>query len=454
MTDATLESAARAGASAKRRLRVLSGMQPTGRMHLGNYLGALRSWVRLQDDHECVFFVADYHSLTTVTDPSTLRPAISELVLDWLAAGVDPERSTVFLQSDVPEVAELHQLLSMTTPLGWLERVPSYKERAEQFPDNVNYGLLGYPVLQAADILLPRPRRRGPGAPHRADPGDRAPLQPPFWTSISRTAGDLHRDPSGDGDRRGHQDEQEPGQHHRHARQPRGDPAGGDEHGHRCGAAGPDRLRRGQAVARRGDLRPLRPDAGAPRRAVGAAWAGLGRPGRWHPPGPGGGSGDARTGARGLRAGPGSGGLDSGSSSQLLGSRAKAMAKHGVRFAPGTMVSPGEYRNTETGQVRYFDGSTPLPGKVNAASWQQISDHYHAGERTAPPRHHMPDEVSSRSQGVRFAPGMVVSPGEYRNTETGEVRYFDGNSPLPGKANAASWQQISDHFHAESGHRP
>src|SRR5487761_899060 len=161
MTDATLESAARAGASAKRRLRVLSGMQPTGRMHLGNYLGALRSWVQLQDEHECVFFVADYHSLTTVTDPASIRPAIVEMVLDWLAAGIDPERSIVYLQSDLPEVAELHLLLSMTTPLGWLERVPSYKERVEQFPDNLNYGLLGYPVLQAADIQLPRkpPRR-------------------------------------------------------------------------------------------------------------------------------------------------------------------------------------------------------------------------------------------------------------------------------------------------------
>jgi tryptophanyl-tRNA synthetase len=151
------------------RLRVLSGMQPTGRMHLGNYLGALRNWVQLQDDYECVFFVADYHSLTTVTDPSTIRPAITEMVLDWLAVGIDPERSTVFLQSDLPEVTELHLLLSMSTPLGWLERVPSYKEKVAQFPDNQNYGLLGYPVLQAADILLPRADRVPVGedqAPH------------------------------------------------------------------------------------------------------------------------------------------------------------------------------------------------------------------------------------------------------------------------------------------------
>jgi tryptophanyl-tRNA synthetase len=156
---------------ATRRLRILSGMQATGsgRMHIGHYLGALRNWVLLQDDYECMFFVADYHSLTTVTDPATIRPAITEMVLDWLAAGLDPARSIIFLQSDLPEVAELHLLLSMTTPLGWLERVPSYKEKAAQFPENVNYGLLGYPVLQAADILLPRADRVPVGedqAPH------------------------------------------------------------------------------------------------------------------------------------------------------------------------------------------------------------------------------------------------------------------------------------------------
>ena len=126
------------------------------------------------------------------------------------------------------------------------------------------------------------------------------------------------------------------------------------------------------------------------------------------------------------------------------------MSKQGVRFAAGTVVSPGEYRNVETGQIRYFDGSSPLPGLVNAASWQQISDHYHAGDAPAAVRHTMPDQVTHE---VRFAAGTMVSPGEYRNAETVEVRYFDGNSPLPGKANAAAWQQISDHFHAESGHR-
>ncbi|HYA01402.1 MAG TPA: tryptophan--tRNA ligase [Candidatus Binatia bacterium] len=156
-------------AAPPRRLRVLSGMQPTGRMHLGNYLGALRNWVGLQDRYDCVFFVADYHSLTIALDPGSIRPAIQDMVLDWLAAGIDPERSTVYLQSLLPEVTELHLLLSMATPLGWLERVPSYKEKAEQFPENINYGLLGYPVLQAADILLPRADRVPVGedqAPH------------------------------------------------------------------------------------------------------------------------------------------------------------------------------------------------------------------------------------------------------------------------------------------------
>ncbi len=169
MPVANVESPRPDAAPSGKQLRVLSGMQPTGRMHLGNYLGALRNWVRLQDEYECVYFVADYHSLTEATEPASIRPAIIDMVLDWLAAGIDPERSTVFLQSDLPEVAELHLLLSMSTPLGWLERVPTYKEKVAQFPDNQNYGLLGYPVLQAADILLPRADRVPVGedqAPH------------------------------------------------------------------------------------------------------------------------------------------------------------------------------------------------------------------------------------------------------------------------------------------------
>ena len=120
---------------------------------------------------------------------------------------------------------------------------------------------------------------------------------------------------------------------------------------------------------------------------------------------------------------------------------------HGVRFGPGAVVSAGEYRNTETGAIHYFDGQTPLPGSPNSASWQQVSDHYHAhGEQTAV-AHNAPDMPS---HAVRFPPGTVVSAGEYRNTETGAVQYFDGKTPLPGGVNAASWQQISDHYHAKT----
>ena len=121
--------------------------------------------------------------------------------------------------------------------------------------------------------------------------------------------------------------------------------------------------------------------------------------------------------------------------------------QHVIRFAPGTVVSAGEYRNLETGAVRFFDGITPLPGGVNAASWQQVSDHYHA-QPTPSQARAMPDSVS---HGVRFPPGTVVSPGEYRNCETGAIRFFDGKTPLPGSTNAASWQQVSDHYHAHPG---
>ena len=129
-------------------------MQPTGRIHLGNWLGALQNWVRLQDEYECFYFIADYHSFTVPGDHSALARTVEDVALDWLGAGLDPQRSVLFVQSDVPQVAELDLLLGMTTPLSWLERVPTYKEKVEQFPEAVSYGLLGYPVLQAADILL------------------------------------------------------------------------------------------------------------------------------------------------------------------------------------------------------------------------------------------------------------------------------------------------------------
>jgi tryptophanyl-tRNA synthetase len=140
--------------------RVLSGMRPTGKLHLGNYHGALRNWVGLQDAYEGYFFVADWHALTTDYDNTgLLQQHIQHLVVDWLAAGLDPERSTIFLQSHVPAHAELHLLLSMITPLGWLERVPTYKDQQAQLKekDLATYGFLGYPLLQSADILIYRP---------------------------------------------------------------------------------------------------------------------------------------------------------------------------------------------------------------------------------------------------------------------------------------------------------
>lgn len=142
------------------RERVLSGMRPTGELHLGNYLGALDNWVRLQEDHECFFFVANWHALTTGAEDVRDIPANTvEMVADWLGAGLDPARCTIFVQSLVPEHAELHLLLSMITPLGWLERVPTYKEMVEQLGiESPSYGLLGYPLLQAADILMYKPR--------------------------------------------------------------------------------------------------------------------------------------------------------------------------------------------------------------------------------------------------------------------------------------------------------
>ncbi|HEX4050758.1 MAG TPA: tryptophan--tRNA ligase [Steroidobacteraceae bacterium] len=140
--------------------RVLSGMRPTGALHLGNYHGALRNWVELQYQYECFFFVADWHALTTAyEDTSGIPQSIHEVTVDWLAAGLNPGVATLFVQSHVPEHAELHLLLSMITPLGWLERVPSFKDQQEQLRDKdlATYGFLGYPLLQSADILLYRP---------------------------------------------------------------------------------------------------------------------------------------------------------------------------------------------------------------------------------------------------------------------------------------------------------
>jgi len=142
------------------RARVLSGMRPTGRLHLGNYMGALHNWVQLQRRYECYFFIADYHALTTdYADTSGLKENVREVAIDFLSAGLDPGQCTIFIQSDVKAHFELHALLSMITPLSWLERVPSYKDQQEQLreKDLATYGFLGYPLLQSADILLYQP---------------------------------------------------------------------------------------------------------------------------------------------------------------------------------------------------------------------------------------------------------------------------------------------------------
>jgi tryptophanyl-tRNA synthetase len=139
--------------------RVLSGMRPTGALHIGHYHGALKNWVRLQDEHPCFFFVADWHALTTHYEtPEVLAASVWDMVIDWFAAGLDPKKATVFIQSRVPEHAELFLLLSMATPLGWLERVPTYKDQIEKIKerDLATYGFLGYPLMQAADILIYR----------------------------------------------------------------------------------------------------------------------------------------------------------------------------------------------------------------------------------------------------------------------------------------------------------
>jgi len=142
--------------------RVLSGMQASGRLHIGNLVGALKNWVSLQDRYDCFYFVADWHALTTgYADPSSIKESTQDLLINFIASGLDPDKSTIFIQSQVPQHAELHLLLSMITPLGWLERVPTYKEKQEQLKDRdlSTYGFLGYPVLQTADIIIYRAKR-------------------------------------------------------------------------------------------------------------------------------------------------------------------------------------------------------------------------------------------------------------------------------------------------------
>ena len=134
--------------------RVFSGARPTGHQHLGNYLGALQNYVKLQDEYQCIYCIVDIHALTSLENTGELQANVRDMMLDFLAAGLDPEKSIIFVQSHVPEVMELHTLLSMITPLGWLLRVPTFKEKIKLQPHNVNYGLVGYPVLMTSDIVL------------------------------------------------------------------------------------------------------------------------------------------------------------------------------------------------------------------------------------------------------------------------------------------------------------
>ncbi len=134
--------------------RVFSGARPTGRQHLGNYLGAIKNYVALQEDYDCVYCIVDYHALTTMETTQNLKENTLQMALDWLAAGMDPQRSIIFIQSHVPELANLHTILSMVAPLGKLTDLPTFKEKVREQPHNVNYGLVGYPVLMSADILL------------------------------------------------------------------------------------------------------------------------------------------------------------------------------------------------------------------------------------------------------------------------------------------------------------
>jgi tryptophanyl-tRNA synthetase len=134
--------------------RVFSGVRPTGRLHIGNYLGAVKNYVALQDEYRCVYCIVDLHALTTLESTEKLKENVREVLLDLLASGLDPEKSIIFVQSHVPEVTELFTLLGMVTPLSWLLRVPTFKEKVKLQPHNVNYGLVGYPVLMAADILI------------------------------------------------------------------------------------------------------------------------------------------------------------------------------------------------------------------------------------------------------------------------------------------------------------
>ena len=160
--------------------RVFSGARPTGRQHLGNYLGAIKNYVKLQDEYDCVYCIVDLHALTTVEDTLNLRQNTMEMALDFLAAGIRPDETIMFVQSHVPQVAELHLILSMVSPLGKLTDLPTFKDKVRDQPENVNYGLVGYPILMTADIVLYKTNIVPVGidqAPHLEFAGDSALIQ-------------------------------------------------------------------------------------------------------------------------------------------------------------------------------------------------------------------------------------------------------------------------------------
>ena len=211
------------------RPRTFSGIQPSGVVHLGNDLGAIRNYVALQNEYEAIYCIVDYHALTSTHDPDVLRARTREMAAALLALGLDPERCTLFVQSHRPEHTELAWLLATVTPVSWLERTPTYKEKVEQQPDDVNHGLLTYPVLQAADIVIYKaslvPGRARPGRPPRALAGDRPRVQPPLRRDVPGAAGGLHRGADRPRHRRRPEDEQVARQHDRHPRRAGPDPA-------------------------------------------------------------------------------------------------------------------------------------------------------------------------------------------------------------------------------------
>ena len=260
--------------------RVVSGMRPTGKLHLGHLVGALRNWTELQEQYDCFYFAADWHALTTdYADTSRLQSYVIDNVMDWIAAGVDPERSTIFVQSLVPEHAELHLLLSMMIPIPWLERVPTYKEQQDQLTekDLSTYGFLGYPLLQTADVIIydahfvPVGEDQVPHLELSREVVRR--VHHMHGQHLRRAAGAADELPATSGPRQP-EDEQELPEHHRPVRQRRRrrDQGPRDVHGPQAGPRRHPRHRRGQSgvrVPRRVQSRSRRgrgPEDALPRR--------------------------------------------------------------------------------------------------------------------------------------------------------------------------------------------